>query len=88
MIVASLKFANQLMKFSFQYNLNGLYSALPSTTSKGISRIFSELKLGAGVVNLFGKKLRERANAMISIAHLDHRNQLERDWVLFQNKQR
>jgi 4-hydroxybutyrate CoA-transferase len=78
--------------------------ALPSTTSKGISRIVSELKIGAGVVttrshihyvvteygvvNLFGKTLRERAYAMISIAHPDHRNQLERDWVLFQNKQR
>jgi 4-hydroxybutyrate CoA-transferase len=78
--------------------------ALPSTTSKGISRIVSELKLGAGVVttrshihyvvteygvvNLFGKTLRERAYAMISIAHPDHRNQLERDWALFQNKQR
>ena len=43
---------------------------------------------GAGVVNLFGKTLRERAYAMISIAHPDHRNQLKRDWVLFQNKQR
>ena len=62
--------------------------AAPSATSKGISRIVSELKLGAGVVNLFGKTLRERAYAMISIAHPDHRNQLERDWVLFQNKQR
>jgi 4-hydroxybutyrate CoA-transferase len=78
--------------------------ALPSTTSKGISRIVSQLKPGAGVVttrshihyvvteygvvNLFGKTLSQRALALINIAHPDHRNQLEKDWLIFQKKQR
>jgi acyl-CoA hydrolase len=69
--------------------------ALPSVTSKGESRIVSFLKQGAGVVttrahihyvvtehgiaNLYGKNLRERAKALISIAHPDHREQLERE---------
>jgi 4-hydroxybutyrate CoA-transferase len=67
--------------------------ALPSTTGRGVSRIVSELKLGAGVVttrahvhyvvteygiaNLYGMNLRQRAKAMIQIAHPDHREQLE-----------
>lgn len=68
--------------------------ALPSVTGKGISRIVPTLKEGAGVVttrahvhyvateygivDLYGKNLRERATALISIAHPDHREALER----------
>lgn len=67
--------------------------ALPSTTSKGESRIVSLLKHGAGVVTtrahahyvvteygiayLFGKNMRQRAKALIEIAHPNHREQLE-----------
>ncbi|MDB5145503.1 MAG: acetyl-CoA hydrolase/transferase [Mucilaginibacter sp.] len=63
--------------------------ALPSQTNKGISRIVPFLKEGAGVVttrghvhwvvtefgmvNLFGKNLKQRAHALIEIAHPDHR---------------
>jgi len=66
--------------------------ALPSTTRQGISRIVPMLKQGAGVVttradvhyvvtefgvaHLFGKNLRERAEALIGIAHPDHRQEL------------
>jgi acyl-CoA hydrolase len=69
--------------------------ALPSTTSKGLSRIVPYLKQGAGVVttrahahyivteygvaNLYGKNLRERAKALIQIAHPNHRETLERE---------
>ncbi|MBT1703910.1 acetyl-CoA hydrolase/transferase family protein [Chryseosolibacter indicus] len=68
--------------------------ALPSTTSKGISRITPFLKQGAGVVTtrahahyivteygvayLYGKNLRQRAKALIEIAHPNHRETLER----------
>ena len=68
--------------------------ALPSTTSKGLSRIVPFLKEGAGVVttrghvhwvvteygiiNLFGKNLKQRAKALIDIAHPDHREVLDR----------
>ena len=68
--------------------------ALPSVTSKGYSRIVPFLKEGAGVVttrghvhwviteygivNLFGKNLRERANALINIAHPNHRENLQK----------
>lgn len=68
--------------------------ALPSVTVKGISKIVPYLKQGAGVtttrahvhyvatengvVDLFGKNLRERARALISIAHPDHREALEK----------
>lgn len=68
--------------------------ALPSTTAKGISRIVPLLKPGAGVVttrahvhwvvteygavNLYGKNLRQRAQALVGIAHPDHREPLER----------
>lgn len=67
--------------------------ALPSSTSKGISRISPHLRLGAGVVttrahvhyvvteygvaNLYGKNLRQRARALIDIAHPDHRAELD-----------
>ncbi|XDD52344.1 acetyl-CoA hydrolase/transferase family protein [Leptospira sp. WS92.C1] len=69
--------------------------ALPSTTSKGESRIVSVLKPGAdvvttrahvhyivteyGIANLYGKNLRQRAKALIAIAHPDHREQLEKE---------
>lgn len=66
--------------------------ALPSTTSKGQSRIVPVLQAGAGVTttrphvhwvvteygaaNLYGKNLRERARLLIDIAHPDHREAL------------
>jgi acyl-CoA hydrolase len=66
--------------------------ALPSETSAGISRVVSHLKPGAGVVttrahvhyvvtehgiaDLFGKNLRQRAAALIAIAHPRHRDAL------------
>ncbi len=62
-----------------------------------LSRIVSALKPGAGVVttrghvhwvateygavNLFGKSLRERAEALIGIAHPDVRGDLRRDYA-------
>ncbi|KAK4321638.1 hypothetical protein Pmani_007585 [Petrolisthes manimaculis] len=68
--------------------------AMPSTTSKGESKIVPFLKQGAGVVTtrahlhylvtewgiayLFGKNLRQRANELIRIAHPDHREELEK----------
>lgn len=68
--------------------------ALPSTTRRGESRIVPHLKQGAGVVttrahihyvvteygtaNLYGRNLRQRARALIDIAHPDHREELER----------
>ena len=68
--------------------------AMPSVTNKGISKIVPVLKEGAGVtttrahvhyiateygvVNLYGKNLHQRAKALISIAHPDHRETLER----------
>ena len=68
--------------------------ALTSRTAKGIPRIVPMLKSGAGVVTtrahvhyvvtefgvafLFGKNLRERAKALIAIAHPDDREALER----------
>jgi len=68
--------------------------ALPSQTNKGVSRIVPFLKEGAGVVttrghvhwvvteygitNLFGKNLKQRAQALIQLAHPDHREALER----------
>ncbi|HVK40170.1 MAG TPA: acetyl-CoA hydrolase/transferase C-terminal domain-containing protein [Candidatus Kapabacteria bacterium] len=67
--------------------------ALPSTTSRGESRIVPFLKPGAGVVTtrahvhyiatehgvayLYGKTLRERAHALIEIAAPEHREALE-----------
>lgn len=68
--------------------------ALTSRTAKGIPRIVPTLKQGAGVVTtrghvhyvateygtafLFGKNLRQRAKALINIAHPDDRENLER----------
>ena len=69
--------------------------ALPSRTAKGVSRIVPVLKPGAGVTTtrahahyvvteqgiayLFGKNLRQRAKALIQIAHPDDRELLEKD---------
>ena len=68
--------------------------ALPSMTNKGISRITPFLKEGAGVVttrghvhwiitefgsvNLFGMNLKQRAKALISIAHPSQTDTLDR----------
>jgi acyl-CoA hydrolase len=68
--------------------------ALPSVTTKGISRITPFLKQGAGVVTtrahahyivteygiayLYGKNMKQRAKALIDIAHPNHRETLER----------
>ncbi|HRE38624.1 MAG TPA: acetyl-CoA hydrolase/transferase C-terminal domain-containing protein [Chitinophagaceae bacterium] len=68
--------------------------ALTSRTAKGIPRIVPTLKQGAGVVTtrghvhyvateygiafLFGKNFRQRAKALINIAHPDDRENLER----------
>lgn len=69
--------------------------ALPSVTNKGKSRIVSTLSKGAdvttsrahvhyiitefGVAYLYGKNLRERAKALIEIAHPSLREQLEKE---------
>lgn len=68
--------------------------ALVSNTNKGESKIVPTLKVGAGVVtsrahvhyvvtengiaSLFGKSLRQRAHALIQVAHPDHREGLEK----------
>ncbi|NEM98906.1 acetyl-CoA hydrolase/transferase family protein [Pontibacter burrus] len=69
--------------------------ALPSVTNKGISRITPFLNPGGGVVTtrahvhyvvteygvayLYGKNLRQRAKALIEIAHPDHRERLSEE---------
>lgn len=69
--------------------------AIPAATSKGISRIVSRLQPGAsvvttrahvhyvvteyGIAHLLGKNLKQRAQALINIAHPDHREQLQKD---------
>jgi acyl-CoA hydrolase len=69
--------------------------ALPSATKRGESRISAFLKQGAGVVTtrahahyivteygiayLYGKNMRQRAKALIEIAHPNHREKLERE---------
>jgi acyl-CoA hydrolase len=68
--------------------------ALPSVTAKGVSKICPTLIEGSGVVstranmhwvvteqgavNLYGKTLQERSRLLISIAHPDHRESLDR----------
>lgn len=76
--------------------------ALPSTTKSGESKIAAVLKAGAGVVttrahvhyiateygivNLYGKNLKERAKALIGIAHPNHREELEKAaWERFKS---
>ncbi|XP_076067130.1 succinyl-CoA:acetate/propanoyl-CoA:succinate CoA transferase isoform X2 [Oratosquilla oratoria] len=69
--------------------------AMPSTTSRGESKIVPFLKKGGGVVttrahvhyivtefgiaDLFGKNLRQRAYELIQIAHPNHRETLEKE---------
>jgi 4-hydroxybutyrate CoA-transferase len=69
--------------------------AINSITGKGDSKISPTLRPGAGVVttrahmhyvvteygvaNLFGKSMRERAAALIEIAHPNHRERLEKE---------
>jgi len=68
--------------------------AISSQTGKGISKIVSTLRQGAGVVStranvhyvitefgiayLYGQSMKERARRMIKIAHPDHREELEK----------
>lgn len=68
--------------------------AMPSVTNKGLSKISPTLSLGGGVVttrnhihwfvtehgavNLYGKSLQERAKLIISVAHPDHREALDK----------
>ena len=68
--------------------------AMPSTTAKGASKISPVITEGGGVVtsrphvhyvvteygavDLYGKSLQERAKQLISIAHPDHREELDR----------
>ncbi|MDR0414459.1 MAG: 4-hydroxybutyrate CoA-transferase, partial [Prevotellaceae bacterium] len=68
--------------------------AMPSVTNKGVSKIAPVLTSGAGVVttrnhihwlvtehgavNLYGKTLQERAKLIISVAHPDHREALDK----------
>lgn len=68
--------------------------AMPSITKNGISKIAPILTPGAGcvttrnhihwfvteygAVNLYGKSLQERARLLISVAHPDHREELDR----------
>ena len=68
--------------------------ALPSITKRGESRIVPYLKQGAGVVttrshvqyviteygiaHLYGKTLKQRAEALVKIAHPQHQEAIER----------
>lgn len=68
--------------------------AMPSITGKGVSKITPFLKQGAGVVttrghvhyvvteygvaNLYGKNMEQRSKLLISIAHPEHRETLEK----------
>jgi len=68
--------------------------ALPSVTKNGISRIVPSLKVGAGVVttrahihyvvteygvvNLYGKTIKQRVKALVDIAHPDHREEIDK----------
>jgi acyl-CoA hydrolase len=76
--------------------------AMPSVTQKRVSKIVPYLNEGAGVtttrahvhyiatengvVNLYGKSLKQRAKALISIAHPDHQEKLEKEmWERFKS---
>ncbi len=68
--------------------------AMPSVTKKGVSKIMPVLNSGAGVVttrnhihwlvteygavNLYGRSLQQRAKLIISIAHPDHQEMLDK----------
>lgn len=70
--------------------------ALPSVTKTGASRIVPFLKQGAGVVTtrahaqyvvteygiaeLYGKTLKQRARALVDIAHPDHREDIDKQY--------
>ena len=70
--------------------------ALPSITKRGESRIVPFLKQGAGVVttrahihyviteygiaDLYGKTLKQRADALVRIAHPTHQETIERGY--------
>jgi len=70
--------------------------ALPSQTSKGISRIVPFLKKGAGIVttrahihyvvteygiaDLYGKTIKQRIKALVEIAHPNHQETIERSY--------
>jgi acyl-CoA hydrolase len=70
--------------------------AMSSRTNKGVSRLVTTLKAGAGVVTtrahihyvvtefgvaqLYGKTLGERAKGLIEIAHPDDREKLHKEW--------
>lgn len=70
--------------------------ALPSQTNKGISRIVPFLNKGAGVVttrshvqyiateygvaDLYGKTIKQRVNALVNIAHPDHREAIDKSY--------
>jgi len=76
--------------------------AMPSVTSKGVSRIVPFLKEGAGVVttrghvhwvvteygqvDLFGKNMKQRAQSLVNIAHPEHREWLDRTFYQRYNK--
>ena len=67
---------------------------MPSSTSKGDSKILPTIKAGGGIVtpraqahwivteygavDLYGRSMQERARLLTSIAHPDHREELER----------
>jgi acyl-CoA hydrolase len=69
---------------------------LPSVSKRGESRIVPFLKQGAGVVttrshvqyiiteygiaDLYGKTLKQRAAALVNIAHPDHREAIDRSY--------
>lgn len=77
--------------------------ALPSVTKTGASRIVPFLKQGAGVVTtrahaqyvvteygiaeLYGKTLKQRARALVDIAHPDHRENIEKSYFNAFNSQ-
>ena len=70
--------------------------ALPSRTSKGVSRIVASLYPGAGVVttrshvqyiiteygvaNLYGRSIKDRVKALVNIAHPDDREMIDRQY--------
>ncbi|PHS50971.1 MAG: 4-hydroxybutyrate CoA-transferase [Lutibacter sp.] len=70
--------------------------AMPSITSKGISRIVPFLNPGAGVVttrahvqyivteygvaNLYGKTIKQRVAELVNIAHPDHRERIDKEY--------